>query len=122
MESSTEWISTTLDVTNTTVNDSVDPLEELQGSSKGLGAWMTFNLFLYALICAAGVVGNVLVIYVVLRWVNFTAHHSIVLQCNMIFVIKHEFTNVSHERLQSVGLSLCEVKRKCNTGERDAKF
>jgi len=34
------------------------------------GAWMIGSLMLYALICAAGTVGNGLVIYVVLRFVH----------------------------------------------------
>jgi len=34
------------------------------------GAWMIGSWMLYALICAAGTVGNGLVIYVVLRLVN----------------------------------------------------
>ena len=33
------------------------------------GAWMISSLMMYALICAAGTVGNGLVIYVVLRYV-----------------------------------------------------
>jgi len=36
------------------------------------GAWMISNLLLYALICAAGTVGNGLVIYVVLRSVKLS--------------------------------------------------
>ena len=34
------------------------------------GAWMIASLMLYGLICAAGTVGNGLVIYVVLRFVS----------------------------------------------------
>ena len=62
-----DWRPTVDQEINSTINDSA-VLDEDESSS-GPSVWMSFNVSLYALICGAGMIGNGLVIYVVLRYV-----------------------------------------------------
>jgi hypothetical protein len=62
-----DWSPTMDQEINSTINDSA--VTEADESSPGPSVWMAFNVSLYALICGAGMIGNGLVIYVVLRYV-----------------------------------------------------
>jgi hypothetical protein len=60
-----DWSPTMDQEINFTANNSA-----ANNSSRGLSVWMAFNISLYALICGAGMIGNGLVIYVVLRCIS----------------------------------------------------